>query len=219
MSRLSPALDAELRSNAPIVFGAIAIDMPEGRLGLLDGAGSLTFAGRTFVGEDPVFGVLSEVENLTDGGSDDAPAFGMTLLTGSDAAAATLAAPAMQGSPVLVWIGAVDRISGLPIDPELIFTGELDVPKLTSDTQGRRLDYEVVSVFERLFEGDESARLSSGHHRSLFPNEAGLDFVTGVTEPVYWGVAGNPSSVTTYPGGGYGGGGGDYGGREAEVAR
>ncbi len=211
MTQLTPALDSELRSDAPLPFGAISIDLPDAQVNLLDGAGVLAFGGRTFVGEDATYGVLSEVEDLTDGSGDDAPAFSMTLLPNGDAAAAALSAPAMQGSPVFVWIGAVNKLSGLPIpDPHLIFVGELDVPKLLSDESGRRLDYEVVSVFERLFEDDESSRLSPGHHRSIFPNEAGMDFVTGVGEPVYWGVAGNPSPVVSY-----GGGAGGYRGNQA----
>lgn len=203
MTNLTPALDAALRGLSPLVFGAISFELPEYTLNLLDGAGVLTFGGKTYVGEDATYGVLSDVDELSDGTGDSAPAFQVTLLPNGEAAAASLASPTMQGSRVTVWVGVVNPATGQPIpDPHLIFLGELDVPTLASEEHGRRLDYEVVSVFERLFEGDESARLSPGHHRSIFPNEAGLDFVTGVDQPVYWGVAGNPSTIT------YGGGGG-----------
>ncbi len=206
MSLLTPQLDATLRTDAPIVFGAITISLPGYEVNLLDGAGILSFGNRTYVGDDATFGTISEIEDLTDGASDSAPAFSMTLLPASNAAAATLAAPTMQGSPVMVWLGAVDELTGQPVpDPHLIFVGELDVPTLRSEEHGRALDYEVTSVFERLFEDDESARLSPGHHRSIFPNEAGLDFVTGVGQPVYWGVAGNPPSLVTSMFGGVGG--------------
>lgn len=205
MSALTPALEAELRGPSPTIFGAIAIDLPGMSVNLLDGSGLLAFGGRTFVGEDATFGVLSDVQNLSDGTGDSAPAFSMSLIPSGDAAAATLAAPAMQGSPVYVWIGAVNSATGQPIpDPYLVFAGELDVPTLDSDDTGRLLTYEVVSVFERLFEDDESARLSPGHHRSLFPNEAGMDFVTGVAETVYWGVQTPPSTITYTPGGVFG---------------
>lgn len=207
MTSLTPALDAELRKDTPLIFGGVSIDLPGYSLNLLDGAGILTFGGRTFVGEDATYGVISDVEDLTDGTGDSAPAFSMTLLPSGDAAAADLAAPTMQGAPVMVWVGAVNQITGVPIpNPQLIFIGELDVPTLESDEHSRKLTYEVVSVFERLFEDDESARLSAGHHRSIFPGEAGMDFVTGVAEPVYWGVAGAPSAVAVYTGGGGGNG-------------
>lgn len=195
MTQLTPRLDAELRTDTPLVFGAIAIDLPGYQVNLLDGAGFLTFGGRTFVGQDDTFGVIAGVEDLSDGTGDNAPAFSLSLIPSSDAAAATLAGPAMQGAPVLVWVGAIDAISGQPIpDPYLIFAGELDVPALKTDADGRTLDYEITSVFERLFEDDESARLSPGHHRSIFADEAGVDFVTGVDQPVYWGVAGGPAN-------------------------
>ncbi len=202
MTQMSPALDAALRGPAPTVFGAIAIDLPGYSLSLLDGAGVVTIAGRTFVGEDATYGVLSDIEDLTDGTGDQAPALGLTLIPKGNAAAAALAAPDMQGSRVSISLGALDPATGLVIDTMLVFVGELDVPTLKAGEDGRLLDYEVVSVFERLFEDDESARLSSGHHRSIFPDEAGMDFVTGVDQPVFWGVAGNPSPVTTYSGGG-----------------
>ncbi|KAK0359076.1 hypothetical protein LTR94_032741, partial [Friedmanniomyces endolithicus] len=101
MSQLTPALDARLRTDAPIIFGAVAIDLPGYTINLLDGAGVLSFGGRTFAGQDDVFGTISEVEDLTDGTGDSAPAFSLTLLPASDAAAATLAGPQMQGAPVL----------------------------------------------------------------------------------------------------------------------
>lgn len=196
MTQLTPALDTALRGVTPLVFGAISIDLPDAQVNLLDGAGIVTFGGRTYVGEDATYGVLSDIENLTDGGGESAPAISVTLLPASDASAAALAAPGMQGSQVKIWLGAIDRVTGQPIpDPHLIFIGELDVPTLRSSENDRRLDYEIVSVFERLFEDDESARLSDGFHRSIFPNERGLEFVTGVDQPVYWGVAGNPSAI------------------------
>ena len=198
MTALTPALDTELRTPGPTIFGAVAIDLPGISVNLLDGSAVLSFAGRTFVGEDTTFGVLSDVQSIADGTGDSAPAFSMSLIPNGDASASTLAAPEMQGSPVYVWIGAVNPTTGQPIpDPYLVFAGELDVPTLDSDDSGRLLTYEVVSVFERLFEDDESARLSPGHHRSIFPNEAGMDFVTGVAETVYWGVQAAPSNVVS----------------------
>jgi len=204
MSQLTPQLDAALRSPAPLVFGAVSIDLPGVSVNLLDGAGILSFGGRTFVGKDETFGAISDVEDLTDGTGDSAPTFSMTLIPSGDAAAAVLSGPTMQGSPVSVWMGAVDKQTGIPIpDPLLVFVGELDVPTLKSDEQGRLLDYEVVSVFERLFEDDESARLSDGFHQSIFPGELGMKFVTGVAQTIYWGVAGTNQAVTSYAGGSY----------------
>ena len=197
MTVLTPALDAALRGDAPIVFGAVALALPGGTVNLLDGAGTLTFGGATWVGDDAAFGSLAAVDTISDGAGDNAPALALTLFPADGTAATTLCAPEMQGAGVTLWLGAVDRATGAVIaDPQLLFLGELDVPTLTADTGKRAIEYTVVSAFERLFEDDASARLSSGHHRSLFPAEAGLDFVTGVDQPVFWGVEGTPSAIT-----------------------
>ena len=211
MTQLTPQLDAALRGDQLFPFGAITMSLPGYEVNLLDGAGTLSFGARTFVGHDDTFGTISEVEDLTDGTGDAAPAFSLTLLPASDAAAGTLAAPQMQGSPVYVWIGAVDPASGMPVpDPYLIFVGELDVPTLQSDEHSRSIEYEVTSVFERLFEDDESSRLSPGYHQSIFPGQLGLAYVTGVDQPVYWGVPGAQTSVAVGGAGALFGGVGGY---------
>ena len=203
MSELTPALDAALSAPAPTVFGAVEISLPGYDLRLLDGAGVVSFGGKTFVGRDPIYGTLAAIEDIGDGVTDEAPAVGITLLPASDAAAASLAAPTMQGSPVAIWIGAIDRATGAVIpDPYPLFLGELDVPTLRSGANSRSLEYEVVSVFERFFDDDEGARLADGFHKSVWPGEHGFAFVTGVTETVYWGMDAPPSPIV--PGGSMG---------------
>ena len=203
MTGLTPALDAALAAPAPLVFGAVEIALPGYDLRLLDGAGSVTFGGKTFRGRDPIYGVLAAIEDIGDGVSDEAPAVGLTLLPASDAAAADLAAPTMQGSPVAIWLGAVDRTTGAVIpEPYLLFLGELDVPTLKSGRNSRSLEYEMVSVAERFFDDDEGARLADGFHKSVWPGENGFAFVTGVTETVYWGMDAPPSPIVA--GGGLG---------------
>lgn len=191
MTDLTLAFDAELKKPAPTIFGAIAIDLPGYALNLLDGSGVLTFAGRTFTGRDAIFGTLSTVEEISDGFGDTAPAVSITLLPASDAAAASLAGPTMQGSPVYFYVGAVNVATGLVIpDPHLLAVMELDVPTLHKEANSRSLEYECVSVFERLFETDEGARLAPGFHKSIWPGELALDEITGVTQTYYWGVEG-----------------------------
>ena len=59
---LTPAFTAELAKPALILFGALEIVLPGPTyVRLLDGAGTVTFAGRTFVGRDAVFGVWGGV--------------------------------------------------------------------------------------------------------------------------------------------------------------
>lgn len=192
MSELAPALESELAGPAPLVFGAISLNLPDATVNLLDGSGVLAFGGKTYTGRDPTYGVLAACDNLVDAMGDQAPALSITLLPASDAAAADLSKPDMQGSLVEIYVGAVNPATGAVIaSPYLAGLYELDVPTLKSTDAGRELDYQLVSVLERCFVDDEGQRLSPGRQRAIYPNDAGLDDVTGVTQTIYWGVAGN----------------------------
>ncbi|MFN3584831.1 hypothetical protein [Phenylobacterium sp.] len=189
MTSLSPALDAHLARAQVTLFVAVEIVLPSATIRLLDGAGVLTFDSRTFTGRDPVYGVLGPIEPLTDGLDAEAPRVTISLLPPTNTAAATLAAPAAQGSAVSLWFGAVDTATGLVVDaPDLFFVGEVDVPTLRVGKGSRVLEYEVASVWERFFRNDEGARLTDAFHQSVYPGEKGLEFVTDVQRQLPWGA-------------------------------
>lgn len=207
MSAFTPAMEAELRKPFATVFGALKIELPGKTLCLIDGAGSLAFGGDTYTGMDSTFGTIQSVAPARDGVGDEAPTLSITLLPSDDAAAAEICSPTMQGSPVTLYLGAVDpETGGVIADPLAIFSGELDQPVLNVDKGARELDYECVSAFERLFSGDEGARLSDSFHKSIWPGEDGLSNVSGVQRNIYWGVD-RPKGTVSYGGGGFGGGG------------
>jgi hypothetical protein len=184
-------METALAADTPLVFGAVQVDLPSYTLRLLDGAGQLTFNGGTFLGRDPTFGVLAAVEVSEDGMGDEAPDGSLTLHPSSAAAAATLAAPAMQGSRVRMWLGAVDRATGAVIaDPYLLTTLELDQPILSAGKGVRTLEYECVSPWDRLFDNDEGFRLSDANHKRVWSGEEGLEHMSGLVKKIYWGVAG-----------------------------
>ena len=201
MARTTPQLDAALAGDAPTIFGAIEIVFPAYTLRLLDGAGVVSFGGKTFSGIDAKFGTLGSIDDLSEGMGDEAPGIAITLLPASDVVAADLAAANMQGSQVSIWLGAIDRASGLPIpDPMLLFLGEIDVPTLEGGGRERSVTYECVSVLERFMEEEEGVKLSSAFHEDIWPGEKGFENVTGVTQDIYWGASGPGSKVSV---GGY----------------
>lgn len=200
MTALSPALDNALAGPTPTVFGAVRIDLPTATIAVLDGAGILAFGGQTYTGRDETYGVLSAIDNLTDGTGDQAPAVSITFLPASDAAAVDLASPTQQGSLVTITAGAVDPATGGVIGTHQMGLYELDVPTLGSRANERSLELECVSVFQRFFTDDEGIRLSPDWHRSVWPAEAGLDDVTGVSQTINWGVAGPNAGVYVYKG-------------------
>jgi hypothetical protein len=188
VTALSPALDNALAGPTPFVFGAIRFELPSTDLALLDGSGQIVFDGFTYRGQDATYGTLGEIETLSDGTGDTAPAVSVTLYPSGDAAAADLASPTYQGAPVYLHVGAIEPSTGAVIGTHLLFAGEIDVPKLRSEANSRALDMEIVSVFQRFFAEDEGIRLSPNWHKSVWPGETGLDDVTGVQDTVYWGV-------------------------------
>lgn len=207
MSLFTPAMEAALSSPFATVFGAIKIELPGHTITLLDGSGSVTFGGDTYTGRDDTFGTLSAIGTFSDGVGDEAPALNITLSPAGDAEAADLSAATMQGSPVTVSLGALDRATGAVIaDPLPLFIGELDQPVLSADKGERELEYECVSGLERLFSDDEGARLSDSFHKMVWPGETGLANVTGVTKTIYWGVTKPAGAVQTFSGGTFAGG-------------
>ncbi|MGI4880962.1 MAG: hypothetical protein ACRYG4_26165 [Janthinobacterium lividum] len=198
---MTPATKAALSAGSALLFGAVEVDLPGYTLRLLDGAATLVIGGNVFTASDPIYGAISALHDLADGAGDEAPSYSIDFLPPSDTAAATLASAAMQGSAVKFYLGAVDRVTGLVIpDPEVIVLAELDVPTLTWDATSRLLTWTVTSVFERFFDVEEGQRLSDSFHQYVWPGELGLQFVTGVTQPVYWGLAA-PSVVAVSIGG------------------
>lgn len=200
MSAFTPAVEAALEADTPLVAGLLKIQLPDATICLLDGSGTLTIGGDTYVGADDVFGSLAAIDEITDGIGDQAPAISFTLHPADDAAAADLAGPLMQGSPVTLMLVAINRANGAVIpDPLVLFQGELDQPVLNIDKGVRELEYECVSSMERLFENKEGVRLADSFHQAIWPGELGLGNVTGIVKTIYWGVHAPTSAVTAYP--------------------
>jgi hypothetical protein len=172
-----------------LMFAVVEIGLATGgQLRLLDGSGSVSFGGRTFVGLDPDYGVLANLEAITDGMGDEAPALRIGLNPPTADAAATLAGQQMQGQGVLVWIGVLDPVLGAVVDtPALVFAGEVDQGILAVGMGSRSITLECVSVWERLFEDLEGVRLTNAFHQNAWPGELGLEFVTDVKRQLPWG--------------------------------
>jgi hypothetical protein len=200
MSQFTPTVDTALRADAPLIAGLLKIMLPSATVLLTDGSGEIPWNGETYLGRDPVYGVLAAVDQLSDGSGDEAPAIKFTLHPASDAAAADLAGATMQGSPVYLWLATINKATGAPYaDPLLLFSGALDQPVLTLDRGTRELEYACVSSMERLFENQEGVRLADHFHQMVWPGETGLANVTSIIKTVYWGVHAPASAIAVAP--------------------
>lgn len=206
---LTPETAAALRAPAVLLFDAVEIMTATGPLRLLDGAGTASFAGRTFIGRDPVYGALRQITADGDGMDAEAPELTLELLPPTNSAMAALAGPDMQGRAVSYWIGVMNADTGQVIGaPDLRFVGEVDVPERSIDQGESLLTLRCTSVFESFFAVQEGARLSDGFHQSVWPGELGFDKTTGVDRRLYWGQDTPAAAVSSGGGGSRGGGGG-----------
>lgn len=203
------AMDAALAAPRACITGFLEVNLPGAvNVRLFFGSGKITWDGKDFLGRDPTFGVLESLDPPEDGFGEEAPGMGFAILPADDAAAASLAAPEMQGSRTRFWLVALDD-DGVPVaDPLELFDGQLDQPVITLDAGARSLEYECVSDMEKLFENEEGRRLSDASHKEIWPDEQGLVGMTGLVKRRIWG----PGEQLTGSGVVYGGGGGGSGG-------
>jgi hypothetical protein len=192
---ISAAMQAALQQAGLMPFVAVRMTLPSVTLALLDGSAVVTFAGSTFVGEDPTYGVLADVEDVSDGGEDEAPRARIRLNPKSLSALTVLAAASNQGSKVEIWEGLIDLGTGLPVDaPDLVFEGEYDQPTWAPVAMDLMID--CGSVFEKFFENDEGARLTDSFHQSIWPGETGFQYVFETDDrELPWGSSDKPRPV------------------------
>lgn len=193
-------MKAALEAPAFTMFTAVEVVLPgPTTIRLLDGAGFVTFSSKTFRGKDATYGVMSSIESLSDGMEEEAPGLRFTVLPPTNTAAATWAASTAQGSAVSVWVGVVNVQTGAVVGtPELVFSGEIDVPVLEVDKGSRQVVIECSSIFERFFEGDEGLEMTNASHQAIWPGETGFDMVTETTRQLPWGQdAPRPGAIST----------------------
>ena len=146
----------------------------------------------------------------------EAPSLTVTLLPVTNTAAAALAAPAMQGAAVSLWIGAASAISGQVIgDPDLRFTGEVDVPtlKIPGTAGGSRTVEMTVNAWDWMFADDEGVRLCDPWQQTVFPGDTSLQGITSVLRHLPWGSNAPKPATTAASSSGTGAGGlGGFGG-------
>lgn len=220
---LESSLDTALKGAAPLVCLLVKIALPAGTIRLIDGAGEITFDAESYTGSDAVYGVLDNIETVTEQVGTEAPILRLTFLPASLAALSSITAPANQGSSVQVWLAAVSPTTGLLVGtPESLFLGELDTAEVEVGKESTVISFNVASAWERLFDGDEGQRLNSKFIQSIYTGALGTEFVISVQRDLPWGYdAPRPAVVSDVVGGrsgrgvspiGGGGGGGIGGG-------
>ena len=212
---MDAALEAELRLN-PTAATLVQIDFPSGSAYWTDG-GFVSYdsgaGAQTFVTVNPTYGTISAIGNVVDGVGGQTTRVPITFQPIDDAAVTALKAPALQGTRVRIWEGAINRATGALIGaPELKFDGEIDRPKVSVGTEWA-VTLECGTQAERQLEPNVDWRLNHPFHSLVWPGEVGLSHVTNVLRKIYWRMdQPNGGAITSGGGGSFGGGGGYSGG-------
>lgn len=210
-------LIALLQGPNPHAVVLVKIVLPGGTV-RLSSALQITYGGETYIPRDPYYGMLSFVAQVVSGQTGRATSPDVGLEVANDDAIAELTSPAAKHSPITVWWGAVDPVTGaVEIDDE---DGPLSVMRLdtvdVSHSPGRRsLLIKTYPPSALQLRPSARQRLNPSFHKSVWPGETGLDNVTGIVDEDGWRTDDPPlrqaTGGITNPGPRTGGGGG-YGG-------
>lgn len=198
---MDAAYEAALQAKAPVTATLIRLAIPDiGPICLTDG-GFVDYDGgagvETYYGDHATVGLFSQVSSVKDGIGGQSSRIDITILPRDDEAMAALGSPLVQGSPVWWWEGAINPLTGRLIgDPLLKFVGEIDKPRLGVGDNWA-LVLECGTEAERQLEPNDNWRLNPAFHTTIWPDETGLNDVTGVRRPIYWRMASPNGSIKT----------------------
>jgi len=187
--------------------GLCTIELPGATLRLCDG-GQVIWGEDVFRAKDADWGSIGQLEAFEEQGGDEAPGASMTFLPASSAAAADLALPANQMSPVRFWLVQVEEATGTVVSgaDELIADMLVDTSEIKFGRGKRLVDLGLVSAADRLFEINIGNWLVAAFHKDVWPGEQGLDNAVDVGTTVAWRSKAPPRGSVTVGSGGGGGG-------------
>lgn len=171
------------------IAGLLKLELRDGRIIRLCDGGFVPWGSEIYQVTDDVFGMIGSMDVFEEGVGDEVPAFSITFLPASTAAAIDLAAPGMQGSRLRLWLAEIDDLTGqIIVAPDQQVDAQLDQVRLVTGKNRRELPMTFVPRGERFFSSNEGNSLSNAFHQSIFPGELGEVNATGLTGAVAWGV-------------------------------
>jgi len=176
-------------------------DFASGAVRVWTGTRDVSFGGNTFTGLGDLVQVspIQEVRGTRPNG--------LTFtLNGVPSASITIAlADAYRGRTCTLWLGFIDSSEALIADPVQIFSGRMDVLKISDTGDTSSITVQAESRFIEL-ERSRELRYTDQTQRQLFAGDLGLEFVAALQDAeIPWGQQGKttPGGV----GGGNAGGG------------
>ena len=183
------------------------IELPTRTLRICDG-GFCYFNGEKYESEDEVFGSIAAVDEFEAALGDAAEDAKIVFLPPQDTLASEINRKQFQNSRARFWMGVIGGDGKTVTTAEQLMDALVDFTVLRLRQSGRELEMSFIARPEKLFLRQEGNSLNQRFHKSVWPEEKGLDNV-GAKLTVAWGV-GSPRGVTG-GGGAVGGGGSGFG--------
>ena len=173
-------------------------ELPAKTLCLLDGPGSISWGGPTYVGSDGDYGAWAGFESMEEGIATQSSSTQLSLMPLSDAVVQQIGQPISQGSPITIYCGYLDLAAGTPVcNPPVFRYGVLNTCKRGVGKNSASLTLQMASYYEFLAMGGAGGKLSAAFHNQFFPAETGFAFVDNVQHQLPWGASGpRPDQVT-----------------------
>ena len=192
------------------------LEAPGGDVNLCDG-GFVDFdagAGiKRYTDRHPTFGTLAAPDEFEAGFGDMAESGTLALVPAPGAALSSWYTNTLRDCRVRFWLGELDADGKTVTAAKLI--GDLLVDNLarTIGADGSVvLELPLIGRAEKLFLINEGNVCSERFHKSVWAGEDGFNNCTDTPQPVAWGIAAQPSGVSSLPaGGGIPGGGSGFG--------
>ena len=173
--------------NQIALTGLLRIELPSRTLRYCDGA-FFEYESEIYRPDDAVFGTIGQMEAMSEGVGDFVPAVTMTLLIPDSSAAADVSAPGNQTARAVFTIAEYDAETGAILSADKQFDGQLDQTVFTIGNGKKELGVSIVSLAERLFEGNIGNTLNPTFHKSVYAGEKGHDNANGLSVGIAWGT-------------------------------
>ncbi|KQY96405.1 hypothetical protein [Brevundimonas sp. Root1423] len=174
-----------LRAGWKIVH-LVTVTLPDHTIRWTLERGFVKWGGQTYKARDPIYGVLDEISDITDGIDDDASPVQITITPPDLTSLEALAASDAQGGWVTVHLACKNPSTGLIVaNPYQLHLGELDQPRLRPG-KSRKLEYDIITGEARGLQPNEEQRQTDAFHQFIWPGELGNEYATDGTKRVYW---------------------------------
>ncbi|MFC0280313.1 hypothetical protein ACFOHK_08170 [Falsigemmobacter intermedius] len=184
MSRdMQPANVEAIKRNEVHIIGFFEGEFASGRIRLWSGYGDYHWRGEAWTGAGHLI-AISEIEE-----TNGVVASGVTVsLSGiSQDMIATAINEARQGMPGRIWIGFCSADWQLLADPELVFSGLLDVPQISEDGTTATVSISYESQLIDL-QRPREWRYTHESQQQIHPGDRAFEFVTSIQEiDLKWG--------------------------------